>query len=458
MSMPAGSLEAAAPGAAREPVWPHVSGGQPDRIKLSWLIKLHWGGIVGQTLAIVSARWVVGIDVPLLALFGILGFEVVENIGLELWLRRGGRVGERFIATAMFTDAFILTALLALSGGYSNPFSTMYLVNVVLATVLLDAAWAWAMLGTSLALFGSLFGLHHLGLLQMLSTLDHAEIMSLHMQGMWVSFAVAAAFIVYVVARVQLALTSVEEALAAERSLSARKDKVASLATLAAGAAHELSTPLSTIAVVVKELMRSAERSGASSSSLEDLALIREQVKRCRDILHHMSAQAGENAGEPIVELPLAAWVDEAMAFLPDPSRVELRAETDLTSHAVAGPPRGLSRALRSLLKNAVQASSPNKPVELRVAVEGGQVRAQVIDHGVGMPREILSRAGEPFFTTKVPGEGMGLGLFLTHTLAEQLGGNLELTSTPGSGTTATLKLPVTFHVPAATQRRSEAP
>ena len=87
----------------------------------------------------------------------------------------------------------------------------------------------------------------------------------------------------------------------------------------------------------------------------------------------------------------------------------------------------------------------------LRVAVEAGQVRAQVIDHGVGMPVEILARAGEPFFTTKVPGEGMGLGLFLTHTLAEQLGGGLELRSTPGAGTTATLKLPATA------QRRSQA-
>ncbi len=451
MSLPVGIAEAAAPAPARHPVWPAVLGRQPNRIKLSWLIRLHWGGIFGQSLAIMAARFMVGIDVPLWALFAILAFEVVENIGLELWLRRGGGVGQGFIAATMFLDAFILTALLALSGGYSNPFSTMYLVNVALATVLLDATWAWAMLGTSLALFASLFALHHVGVLQVLSTLDHEEIMALHMQGMWVSFAVAAAFIVYIVARVQLALTRVEEALAAERSLSARKDKVASLATLAAGAAHELSTPLSTIAVAVKELMRSAERDGAQAAALEDLALIREQVGRCRDILHHMSAQAGENAGEPIVELPLASWVEEAMAFLPDPKRVQLHAEGDLAAYAVAGPPRGLARALRSLLKNAVQASSPNEPVVLRVAVEAGQVRAQVIDRGVGMPVEILDRAGEPFFTTKVPGEGMGLGLFLTHTLAEQLGGGLELRSTPGAGTTATLKLPATA------QRRSQA-
>jgi two-component system sensor histidine kinase RegB len=263
------------------------------------------------------------------------------------------------------------------------------------------------------------------------------------MQGMWVSFVVAAAFIVYIVQRVGAALEQMEQALAAERNLSARKDKVASLATFAAGAAHELSTPLSTIAVVVKELQLSAERAASPASAQEDLRLIRDQVARCRDIHHQMSAHAGENAGEPIVVLSLHRWVDQALQFVPDRARVDVQSDFDLASHAVAGPQRGLIRALRSLLKNAVQASPPDQRVTLRLAMANGFTRAEVIDHGCGMPAEILSRAGEPFFTTKDPGAGMGLGLFLTHTLAEQLGGTLELRSTPGEGTTATLTLPV---------------
>ena len=448
--MPAATLQGVRSIPAREPAWrdPRVDA---NRIKLSWLLRLHWGGIVGQTLAIMAARWVLGIDVPMAALLGLVGFEVAVNVALEVWLRSAARVRDGAIPATMLFDTVVLTALLALSGGYSNPFSTMYLVDVALATVLLESAWAWAILATSMACFASLFALDHVGALQVLSNLQHEEILSLHMQGMWISFAVAAAFIVYIVGRVGAELTRMEQELDAERSLSVRKDKVASLATLAAGAAHELSTPLSTIAVVVKELQLSAERAGATATAQEDLQLIREQVARCRDILHLMSAQAGENAGEPFLSVSLSRWVEDAIQRLPDADRVDVHTDVDLDAFEVSGPPRGLTRALRGLLKNALQASPPEQHVTLDVAVDEARVRVQVVDRGCGMPAEVLSRAGEPFFTTKQPGAGMGLGLFLTQTLAEQLGGSVELRSTPGSGTTATLMLP------ASKRRRSEA-
>ena len=450
MSSLAAKVMAAAP-APRESVWPDARA-DANRIKLSWLLRLHWLGIVGQLLAIVAARWVIRIDVPVPALLGVVAAQVTANLALEAWLRRRVHVPDGAIAATMFGDAVTRTVLLALSGGYSNPFSTMYLVNVALASILLDAAWAWAILATSLGLFGSLFAFEHVGAMQVLSDLDHEEIMALHMQGMWVAFAVAAAFIVYIVQRVHVALTRLQGALDEERSASARKDKVASLATLAAGAAHELSTPLSTIAVVVHELRRSAEKDGAPQSALDDLALVREQVGRCRDILHHMSAQAGENMGEPFLTLTLAAWVDEVLQFLPGRERVRVEADVDLATVAVHGPRKGLARALRGLLKNALQASGAEGAVVLlKVLVEDGLVIAQVRDRGPGMPADILSRAGEPFFTTKLPGEGMGLGLFLTQTLAQQLGGGFELRSEPGAGTHATLRLPVA-------ENRKEAP
>ncbi len=414
-----------------------------SRIKLSWVLRLRWAAALGQSVAIVSAHAITSIHLPLVALFTVVGIEIAGNLGLEAWQRRTDRVGDGAIAGALLFDAVVLTALLSLSGGYSNPFATLYLVNVALAAVLLDAAWAWATLGASLLLFAGLFLLEHFGLMQVLSTLDQEEIAALHVQGMWVAFVVASAFIVAIVQQVRLAMESVQGALAAERSLSARKDKVASLATLAAGAAHELSTPLSTIAVVVKELQRSAEKEEASAETREDLGLIRQQVARCRDILHHMSAQAGENAGEPFVVLLLSAWLDEVLQHLPTRARVRVAAEVDLSVYAVEGPRRGLARALRGLLKNALQASPSETDVRLAFAVAAGRVRVEVVDQGCGMAEDVLSRAGEPFFTTKTPGEGMGLGLFLTQTLAEQLGGALELRSVPGRGTTATLDLPL---------------
>src|SRR5512141_1073018 len=122
MSMPAAIVGAAEPQPVPGPIW---SDGRrnANHIKLSWLLRLHWGGIVGQTLAIAAARWVIDIDVPLLALFAVVAFEIGVNVALEVWLRRGAVVGDGLIAGAMLLDSVVLTILLALSGGYANPFS-----------------------------------------------------------------------------------------------------------------------------------------------------------------------------------------------------------------------------------------------------------------------------------------------------------------------------------------------
>jgi two-component system sensor histidine kinase RegB len=414
----------------------------PNRIKLSWLITLRWWAILGQTatVVVVSGLEIIQLNVP--ALGALFAIETLANLALELWIRQNPRVRERVVAFVMLLDAAMLTLLLALTGSSSNPFSTLYLVNVALAAVLLRPVWAWAMLAASLLLFGSLFaldGLRSEG--HALAELDHMALMKLHLQGMWVAFVIAAAFIVHIVARVTRALAVRDHELAEERSLSQRKDKVASLATLAAGAAHELSTPLATIAVVTRELERALEGT-ALPGAKEDLALVKQQLLRCQDILHQMSAHAGEHAGEAFVSLTLSAWAEEALSGLPDRQRVAVRAEGDPAAHRIQGPPRALARALRSLLKNAVQASPPGEPVELRLRADDGEVRAEVLDTGGGMPQSVLARAGEPFFTTKGPGEGLGLGLFLARTLAEQLGGHLDLESVPGQGTRARLRFP----------------
>jgi two-component system sensor histidine kinase RegB len=425
----------AAAGAAR------LATTEPARIKLSWLLKLHWVAICGQTVMILAVHFWSGIRVPYLPLLGLVAVEVVETLALLAWSRRVSRVPEVVLAVAMLFDTVILTLLLGLSGGHFNPFSTLYLVNVVLASVLLPAPWSWAQLGASLVCFGSLFLLDFVEAPFGLELPDHAAIMSLHLQGMWVAFGIAAVLVVYLVERVTRSLAARERELARERGLAARKEKLASLATLAAGAAHELSTPLSTIAVVTRELERSLAGAPDPAAWAADLQLVRVQLQRCREILHQMGTHAGESVGEAFVSHPVARWLESALEGL-DGARIALEVPAAVGERVVTGPSLTLARSLRGVVKNALEASAPDGRVRVVGTAEGAQVRLDVHDTGPGMPPEVLARAGEPFFTTKGPGAGMGLGLFLARAVAEQLGGALEIASAAGRGTRVSIHLP----------------
>jgi two-component system sensor histidine kinase RegB len=411
-------------------------------VNLSWLVRLHWLAIAGQVVVIAAAVAWSGVALPTQALAGLVAAEVVVNLGLAAWTRRG-RVTDRGVAAVMLADVVVLTALLDLTGGVANPFTTLYLVYVALATVLLPSRWAWALAVASMSGLGVLYlseqflgGTHHVTLQRRLTELSVE-----YGRTVWVGFAVASASIVYFVRRISDALAEREQELEEARLRGVRRERLASLATLAAGAAHELATPLSTIAVVAKEMQRNLPRNTPSEVST-DLQIVRDQVARCRGILDRMSAHAGETAGEPLSEFTARIWIDAALDNFKARERVGLEAAPGALEAAVRGPPRALADTLRGLLKNAAQASEDGAPITLRLELAGDRLRTTVSDRGRGMSKEVLSRVGEPFYTTKVPGEGMGLGLFLTRALAEQLGGDFRITSRPGQGTEATMELP----------------
>jgi two-component system sensor histidine kinase RegB len=410
------------------------------RIHLSWLVQLHWWAILGQAVVILAADALTGIILPSTTLVGFLVVEVVGNVALGAWAARV-RVTDAAIAAVMALDIVVLTVLLDLTGGASNPFATLYLVNIALAAVLLPSRWSWTLMVMSLLAFGSLFvhealvgPAHHVRV-----TGDVHEMLAAHLRLMWVAFALTAIFVVFFVQRVSSALAERDRELEQTRTLAARREKLASLATLAAGAAHELGQPLGTIAIVAKEL-ELALAGDTREEVLGDLRLVREMVSRCRAILNRMSARAGEHAGEALERMTGEGWKDSALDGLPTRDRVIIeRIDADI---AIIGPPLALGDALRGLLRNGLQASGPGSTVTLRITSERGRVRAAVRDRGPGMPPEVLARVGEPFFTTKGPGDGMGLGLFLTRALAEQLGGEFHIASRPGEGTEAWLDLP----------------
>jgi two-component system sensor histidine kinase RegB len=402
------------------------------------LIRLRWAAIAGQLVTIGAVHFVMRLDLPLVALLALVAVEVGSNVVCAALARRR-RPRQAWLAAVMGLDVLLFSGLIYLTGGPSNPFSFLYLIPIALASITVRAAWTWALVALSLGCSAFLFAAH-----EPLPLGDHARHMSLHLQGMWVAFGVAASFIVYFLLRVRRALERHERELDAARAAAQRQEKLASLATLAAGAAHELLTPLSTIAVIAGDLQRDLAQPGASARAVEDARLVRAEVERCRSIIERMRADAGDTAGEGFASIPVAALVETAMDGVSD-ARVAVRPEISATvvDRVLTVPPRAVGQALLALIENAQQASPPGDAVVLRVAPAGGRIRFEISDRGAGMPAEVLARVGEPFFTTKPAGKGMGLGVFLARAVADRLGGEVTITSAPGTGTSVVFALPL---------------
>ncbi len=421
---------------------PHepLSGGS-----LSWLVRFRWITAVMQAATILGAVWVLEDELPLVPLFALVAIGALSNLFLARRLRGGGPATASLPGLMLGLDILLLTGLLYFSGGPSNPFTAIYLVHVTLAAVVMRGAWAWALGLLSTLGFGLLFFWHVP--VESLSHMAHrGGGFSLHLLGMWLAFAVTATLIAAFVGRVTDALRQREAELTALRDLAARQTRLAALTTLAAGVAHELGTPLGTIAVAAKELQRAAERLGSDGFAVgQDAALIRQEADRCRRILDQMAGPAGSPPGEQPEPL---AWEELASALRAalgpaEQARLDLRLPPGASGPV---PREGLLRTLRALLGNAFEATSAQGRVSLSAEGTGGGWRIRIQDQGVGMSPEVLARAGEPFFTTKPPGGGMGLGLFLARTFAEELGGTLTLDSAQGRGTTVDLAWPEAPH------------
>ncbi len=412
----------------------------PTTITLAWIVRLRWWAVLGQATTIAVAIVGLGLDdLPIVPLSLLVATTVASNLGLAFWLRRVEDVSARTMGLVLGADTLLLTGLLHCSGGPSNPFSVLYLVHVTLAALVLGMRWAAGIVALSALSYAALF-FWHVPIAGMAHAHHGGSAFSIHLQGMWIAFTVAASLIGYFVARVAGALRAREADLAKARALAARTEKLASLTTLAAGAAHELGTPLATIAVAAKELERLVRHE--PDEAVSDALLIRTEVDRCRAIVQRMSAQAGNTVGELPEPTTAEAVFRRCVARL----SVEATARVVLANaepHAFACPSEGLVQVLLSLVQNGLQATrATGGTVVLSSSETAEVVRLVVEDSGVGVPAGALERIGEPFFTTKPPGEGMGLGLFLARTFAERWRGQLAFDSREGVGTRVVVELP----------------
>lgn len=415
---------------------------QADDVRSWSLVRLRWGSAAGQFLIILGAWRLASLPLPVATLLVLASVSALSNLALWLWLARGRSLSTSWTGAILAFDTLQLTALLYASEGATNPFSVFYLVQITAAASLLGSGWTWSVTALAISCYAALFALpppvtdpesQHM-----------AEMMAGHLRGMWIALSLAAALTAFFVTRLTIGLARRDREILEMRERAARFDRLAAVTTLAAGAAHELATPLTTVAVIAGELEGSiAGWPGESAKALRnEVHVIREEVVRCREILDSIGLGAGNAVGEMPAQFAAAALVGDLRERLRAPEVSRLRVHGAGDDALLFLPRRALGRVLLSLVRNAFDASPEGAPIHLDVEV-GGRLSITVRDEGTGMAREVLDRVGDPFFTTKPPGQGLGLGLFLTRSLAEQLGGRFDIESAPARGTRARLDLPL---------------
>jgi two-component system sensor histidine kinase RegB len=410
-------------------------------LALRWVVRLRSGFIAGEIALIAALRFGLRIPMPASVIVPAAGLQILSNWMLASRKQGLGEQAEHIVGALFALDTLCLTIILGLSGGPANPFSLLYLVQIAFSAIVLRRLWTWTLGLISTVSFGLLFlvsrdvpAFHEHGL---------TGEFSLHLLGMWLAFATAALLISFFVGKLSAESRKKEREILLMQKRLAASERLTSLVTLSAGAAHEIATPLATIAVTAKEMELEASAHLRNTRMEEDARLIRSQVERCRLILERMGAQGAELFGET----PNAADLHELLVqvkerFPNQRERIQVHVNGRPAEKCVI-PVRAAVEAISGLVKNALDASPHGEPVVLEAARSADQRVCFIVrDEGQGMTPEVLERVVEPFFTTKAPGQGMGLGAFLAHLFAQTLGGQLSFESKPGRGCTAILELP----------------
>jgi two-component system sensor histidine kinase RegB len=412
-----------------------------------WLYQLRWFAVVGQAFTVLGAAFFYEMELPWQMLGSLMAVIAVTNVVYGAWLRWGEHLDDEgrlsFVAAlVLLLDLLILAGMLYVTGGSENPFSSFMFVNLAVAGIIVQPVWAWSLTAIAIGCFA--WVTYHCWPLPGISGLPISEgALFIRTHGKVVAFSTCAIVISYFVTRLAATLTARQQALREAQQERDRSQRLEALATFAAGAAHELASPLSTIAVVARELSHRSEQGGGKETLHKDVQLIDSELEHCRQILSRMRSHAGDTFAETIQRATLGDLLDATLDGVREPNRIEVEIHEADESAVLRTPVAAVAQVLRNLLHNALDASPTMRSVSLEAGVKGECYEIVVRDQGMGMTEEVLHRLGEPFFTTKEPGHGMGMGLFLTRNVVKRLGGNVSIESLVGIGTTVTVSLPL---------------
>ncbi|MEH3106650.1 MAG: ATP-binding protein [Sphingomonas fennica] len=406
----------------------------PAAANMRQLVALRWIAIAGQATTIAIVHALLGVPLPLAPMVAVLVAAILVNLASTRAVRHG-RIGQRHLLAALLFDLASLAAQLALAGGVANPFVPLFLLQVGLGATLLDRRGSAIVATCAIACF-ALLTVAYVPLAYPPALAPRAG--SLALAGAFLCFVLVAGLLVLFVARIAANLRAQDARLTELGRRAAEEEHIVRMGLLATGAAHELGTPLATLAVILNDWQRLPV---PPEEMRADAAEMRVAVDRLKAIVGGILRSVGEPRGEAPEVVPLAHLLDgTAAAWRAAHPHAQLDYRNGLPSAPMVVADRALHQTVAALLDNAADAGA--RRIELAADGDADTIRIAVRDDGAGFPPAFLPRIGEPYLTSK-PDPGHGLGLFLAGNVARTLGGSFAAADRPGGGAEVTIALPL---------------
>jgi two-component system sensor histidine kinase RegB len=413
----------------------------PNRVGLQRLMLLRGFVTAIGLIGLALLQPFSSIDVPLNAI-AVLSCAVAASLVFGYWrLRRGASITPLELLGHLLVDVSLLVGLLWLTGGISNPLISYLLVLLAVSATLLPRLMVigFAMASTALYTFFLLLDLSSDQ--QMAMSGDMQEMtFQLHLVGMWVIFVVSAALITVFITRMAEGIRRRELTLAKAREEALRSEQLIAIGTLAAGTAHALGTPLSTMSVLLSDLDELATENLGVPEVKEDISVLRQQVTRCRNSLTQLTRYYHKDEGRSEQTIPISAFIEDVRDYL---TNIHPRSNIQITLYNIdnknLNSDLSIKHALINIIENGIKAAKDKVTLELRVS--RADLTITIADDGPGIPAEVMENLGEPFISVR--NQGMGLGIYLANASISRLGGSIEMRNRVEGGAVTRITLPL---------------
>lgn len=410
-------------------------------LRLATLVGLRWLAVIGQGIGVLFVAWGLGYPLPLVQCLSLIALSVIVNLVLILRFGARDRPSAMVSTIQLGYDLLQLGGLLSLTGGLENPFALLLLAPVSVSATTLPQR-STLVLAALAILIATLIGVFHLPLPW--DPDEQITFSRIYVIGIWVSLVCGVTFIAAYTNRVAHEARQLADALSATELALSRHEQLTALDGLAAAAAHELGTPLSTIALAAKEMKADIPPGPLA----EDVDLIIAQSARCRAILAKLRSLSSGEAGDPFAAVPVGELLEEVARPLEGGGKSIFIEVPETLGEPVFKRNVGLLYGLGNLIENATQFATSRVTVE--ASWDRGTVGVVITDDGPGFPEDLIARLGEPYLTTRAkntapegdaPG-GLGLGIFIAKTLLERTGATISFENADKGGARVRIQWP----------------